>query len=64
MHDVISNYNQFEYDYWRDLRYGAMLMNSVMDNLPPGGGTNILTNFMYWGVSDWQYAWFMYPNIN
>ncbi|HUV42181.1 MAG TPA: hypothetical protein VMW23_10375, partial [Sedimentisphaerales bacterium] len=58
------NYNQFEYDYWQDLRYGAMLRDAVMDNLPPSGGTNILENFRYFGVIDWQYAWFRYPDIN
>ena len=64
VYDIIGNYNQFEYDYWQDLRYGATLKDAVNDNLPPGGGTNILENFMYWGVSDWQYARFQYPNIN
>ena len=64
IYDILGNYNQFEYDYWEDLRSGAMLMNAVMDNLPPGGGTNILVNFRWFGVIDWQYAWFRYPDIN
>jgi hypothetical protein len=64
VYDILGNYNQFEYDYWNDLRYGAMLRDAVMDNLPPGGGTNILANFRYFGVIDWQFAWFDYPTIN
>lgn len=64
VYDILGNYNQFEYDYWKDLRYGAMLRDAVMDNLPPGGGLKILENFMFYGVVDWQYAWFRYPNIN
>lgn len=64
VHDILGNYNQFEYDYWKDLSYGAMLMAAVMDNLPPGGGLNILQNFRWFGVSDWQYAWFRHPNLN
>lgn len=64
VHDILGNYNQFEYDYWKDLTYGAMLRDAVMDNLPPGGGTRILENFRYFGVIDWQYAWFRWPEIN
>ncbi|AQQ08503.1 hypothetical protein L21SP3_00286 [Sedimentisphaera cyanobacteriorum] len=64
VHDILGNYNQFEEDYWNRLRQGNMLKTAVEDSLPPGGGTNILENFMYYGVIDWQYAWFRYPDIN
>jgi hypothetical protein len=62
--DILAKYNQFEESYWDKLRWDEMLENAVMDSLPPGGGTNILENFQYYGVIDWQYAWFRYPNIN
>jgi hypothetical protein len=64
VYDVIGKYNQFEEDYWSELTPGNSLRDAVMDSLPPGGGTNILENFMYYGVIDWQYAHFRYPNIN
>ena len=64
VYDILGNYNQFEEDYWNRLRQGNMLKIAVEDSLPPVGGTNILENFMYHGVSDWQYAWFRYPDIN
>jgi len=44
--------------------WGHSLKTAVEDSLPPAGGTNILENFMYYGVVDWQYAHFRYPNIN
>ena len=65
VHDILGNYNQFEEDYWDSLCQGNMLKTAVEESLPPGGGTNILENFQYYGVSDWQYVWFnKYPNIN
>lgn len=62
--DILMKYNQFEENYWKWLSQGYMLEDAVMDSLPPVGGTNILENFVYKGVIDWQYVWFRYPNIN
>ena len=62
--DILGKYNQFEEDYWDMLRQGFPLNDAVNDSLPPAGGTRILENFMYYGVIDWQYAWFRYPEIN
>jgi len=64
INDIIGKYNQFEEDYWESLRSGNMLKDAVEDSLPIGGGTNILESFRYYGVIDWQYAFFRYPNIN
>jgi len=63
-YDILGKYNQFEEDYWDYLRQGYTLGDAVDYSLPPGGGTRILENFMYYGVIDWQYAWFRYPEIN
>ncbi|RKY08942.1 MAG: hypothetical protein DRP56_03370 [Planctomycetota bacterium] len=64
VNDILGSYNQFEEDYWDTLRWGHSLQTAVEDSLPPVGGTSILENFMYYGVIDWQYAHFRYPNIN
>lgn len=64
VYDIIGKYNQFEEDYWDYLRQGYNLKDAVEYALPPQGGTRILKNFMYYGVVDWQYARFRYPNIN
>ena len=64
VNDFLEFYNTFEEDYWNRLRQGHMLKTAVEDSLPPGGGTNISDNFMHYGVSNWQYAYFRYPDIN
>ena len=64
VYDILGNYNQFEEDYWDYLRQGYNLKESVLNALPSSGGTQILENFMFDGVIDWQYAFFRYPNIN
>ena len=64
VYDILGKYNEFEYDFWKDLQSGANLQSAVMDNLPPAGGTRILENFRYFGVIDWQYASFDHPSIN
>lgn len=64
VYDMLGKYNQFEEDYWELLRQGYNLNDAVNDSLPPGGATRILQNFIFYGVIDWQYAWFRYPEIN
>ena len=61
---IVGCYNQFEDDYWDLLRQAFNLNDAVNESLPPAGGTRIWENFMYYGVIDWQYAWFRYPEIN
>jgi len=61
--DYLAKYNQFEEDYWEALRQGDMLKNAVEWSIPHGA-TYILNNFQHYGVINWQYAWFRYPNIN
>lgn len=53
-----------EMNIWNYLRQGYTLKDAVDYALPPAGGTRILENFMYYGVVDWQYARFRYPDIN
>jgi hypothetical protein len=61
---IVGCCNQFEEDYWDLLRQGFNLNEAVNESLPPAGGTRIRDNFMYYGVIDWQYAWFRYPEMN
>jgi len=64
VHDIIGRYNQFEEDYWNRLQMGQTLDKAVEWSLPPQGGTNIEDNFTYYGVIDWQFVTFNYPQIN
>jgi hypothetical protein len=67
VYDIVGRYNEFEETYyWPLLRQGYNLKDAVEDGTSsiPVAGLRIRNNFIYYGVVDWQYAWFRYPNIN
>lgn len=64
-YDMVEHYNEYEVKLWDELQ-GGFTLKHAFENAVFGlqGGLTIMENFRYYGVIDYQYAWFRYPNIN
>jgi len=63
--DMVEHYNEYEKRLWGYLQTGNMLKYAFEESIIGlQGGLTIQQNFRYYGVVDYQYAWFRYPNIN